>query len=276
MILSRFLRTTAGAVGVLCALAGCRAPEREIVITPGVSDVVARDVEGCAPLVRVAREDPIAFLRMCRDHYDVSIADYRCVFIKQERIDGVLRAAEEVAVLFRERPFSVDMTWLQNPGRAKRVNYVAGRWREDGSELFHVQPSGVLGLLAPGGVKRDIHGPEAQASSRRSIDEFGFRNTLARFIRAVEQRGGDPVHRFSFVGMRTFDGRACYAIERRPVEAPGDPRGEKSLTILIDRVWLVPICTRSYADVDGKQLLGSYCMEDVEFNVGLTDADFEP
>ena len=44
--------------------------------------------------------------------------------------------------------------------------------------------------------------------------------------------------------------------------------------ICIDRDWLVPAGCFAYADDAGEELLGTYVTTEVEFNVGLTDADF--
>ena len=126
---------------------------------------------------RSAAADPLGFLRRCREHYLSTIRDYRCLFYQREHFDheagGEAGGEREIAGAYREKPYSVDMRWLKNAERATRVSYVAGRWVQRGRETALIVPNGLLGLLAPGGVKRDIHAPEVRAVSRRSVGQVG-------------------------------------------------------------------------------------------------------
>lgn len=178
-------------------------------------------------------------------------------------------------ILFREDPYSVDMRWSRNPGPAKRVNYVAGRWIDKGRKLALIEPSGVLGLLVPGGVRHDIHGPEVRKAARRTIDQFGFKNTIDLIIKYCEIAQGDPGYELRYVGHGTVDGRSTYVLERRlPYTEPNKPYPDRLLVIHIDREWLLPTACYTYADEAREELLGSYVTTSVELNVGLTDEDF--
>jgi hypothetical protein len=178
-------------------------------------------------------------------------------------------------VLFREEPFSVEMNWLRGADKAQRITFVKGRWTRDGKQLAHIEPAGLLALLAPNGVKRDIHAPDVRAASRRTIDQFGFKNTLDLIIKWAEVAKSDPRYSFRFVGLDEFEGRPCYVLERRlPYTTMDAPYPDRLLVMYIDREWLVPTACYAYADDNRKELLGSYLTTNVEFNVGLTDADF--
>lgn len=226
-------------------------------------------------LARQAADDPLAFLELCREHYLETVRDYRCVFRKQERLHNGLSAEQVILIRFREEPFSVDMRWIENTARASRLTYQKGRWVEDGRQMAYVQPSGFLGLLAPRGVKRYIHGPTMMAESRRPVDDFGFKNTLDLIIGDCKQFQGDPGYELWYAGVSTFAERPCYALERRlPYEGEDGRYPNRRLTVYIDREWLVPLGTLAYADDAGTDLLGSYVLTDVEFNVGFPDADF--
>jgi len=226
---------------------------------------------------KLAAADPLAFLKHCLDNYDRTVSDYRCIFLKRERMNDRVGEEQEMAVLFREKPFSVDMRWIRNPGGATHVNYVEGRWNENGKEMAHIVPSGVLALLAPNGVKRGIHAPDVLAASRRSIDQFGFRSTLELIIKYSEMAQGQPGYEMHPRGIETFDGRSCYVFERKlPYTEPDEPYPDRTLMIYIDREWLVPLACLAYADDARKEMLGSYVTRSIEFNVGLTDADFDP
>ena len=189
----------------------------------------------------------------------------------------MLKPEQEMRVLFRANPVSVDMRWIRNAGIAKRVNYVAGRWIEDGRELFWVELTGLLALIAPNGVRRDIHGREAKRAARGSIDRFGFKSTLDRIIELCEAAKDDPQYDLRYVGRAEFDGRPTYVLERRlPYSAKGGFYPERLLQVHIDCEWLVPTACIGFADEQRETLIGSYTMTDVEMNVGLVDDDFKP
>lgn len=223
-----------------------------------------------------AARDPLGFLKACRQHYMNNVSDYRCLFAKRERIGGVVKDEQRIQVLYREHPLSVDMRWISNIGRASRVTYVAGRWvSDDGREMARVVPSGILGLIVPGGVKRDIHGLDMLKESRRPIDFFGFRSTLDLITKYCDQAADDPNYRLRYDGIHMLDGRPGYVFERRlPYTGRNGEYPDRLLVVHIDREWLVPTGCTAFADDAGDELLGSYTFTSVEFNTGLTDADF--
>src|SRR5437773_2722022 len=66
--------------------------------------------------------DPVAFLEKCLERYDQSgTKGYTCLFLKQERIGGVLQPREKIAAVFREEPHSVLMRWLEGQRKAVAV-----------------------------------------------------------------------------------------------------------------------------------------------------------
>ncbi len=224
---------------------------------------------------RLLAEQPLAFLRACRLHYDETVTDYRCRFVKEERIKGALGPEQKMDVLFREQPFSVDLVWTANPGRAKHVSYVQGRWVEDGNEMMLAVPSGVLGLLVPGGVKRAINGKAALARSRKPISNFGYKNSLDLIIKYCELARGHSEFRLEFLGVVDHHGRDAYLLERvLPYSGEGGVYPDRLLRIYIDTEWLVPTGVYAYMDDEAKTPLGKYLLLDPEFNVGLNDLDF--
>ena len=223
----------------------------------------------------LAASDPLAFLRACRKGYDASVRDYRCMFTKQERIDGELRPRQVTEVTFREEPFSVAMRWLENAGGAQRLSYVAGRRVKGGREFAHIHPAGMIALLAPGGVWRDIHGPEMMAESRKAVDSFGFRNTLDMLIEHCEKAAGDSRYALKYIGQGKLDERPCFVIERRlPFEGESGTYPDRVAVIYIDQEWLLPTGVYTYRDDAARELIGSYVITNVTFNVGFTDAEF--
>lgn len=224
---------------------------------------------------QLARRDALSFLKSCRAKYNDRVRDYRCRFIKRERVNGALSEEQEIDVSYREHPFSVHMNWVKNPGRAQEVSYVEDRWVKDGRQLALIKPSGLWGLLAPSGVKRDIRGEDVKAASRRTIDQYGFRNTLDLIIKYCDMAKGKPGYKLSYLGIAKLDGRETYVLERRlPFTVEDDPYPDRLLLIYIDREWLLPLGCYAYADDSGSELLGQYVSKDITLNVGLSDADF--
>lgn len=261
--------------GMACACAG--AP-RAVALggdgSRGGSADVSPQVKD-ADLESVARRDPLGFLRFCLRSVERGVRDYRCTFMKKERLPRGMTEEQVIAVWYRDDPFSVRMEWLENAGRASVVTFVEGRWRSGGQQQANVIPSGIFGFLAPGGVKRDIHGKDMRESSRRTIDQFGFRNSLKLIIKCCELAESDPYCSLEYQGRAVRTGRECFRFERRlPYREPGGAWPDHLLRFYIDVERLVPVAVFAYSDATGDRLLGSYISKDVELNVGLGDSDF--
>lgn len=226
-------------------------------------------------LESVAQRDPLGFLKFCLRSVERDVRDYRCTFMKKERLPTGMTEEQKIAVRYREDPFSVRMEWLEHAGRASVVTFVKGRWGSGGEQLANVIPSGIFGLLAPGGVKRDIHGKDMRKSSRRTIDQFGFRSSLELIIKYCELAADDPYYSLEYQGRAFRTGRECFRFERRlPYREAGGAWPDHLLRFYIDVEWLVPVAVFAYSDAAGERLLGSYISKDVELNVGLGDSDF--
>ncbi len=230
-------------------------------------------------LAKMAEADPLGFLRFCRaDYLRRDTKDYTCRFNKRENVGGRLHAKETIRVRCREKPFSVDMVWVKNASAAERAMYVEGAWKDKkGNSLAWVKPKGaILQLIVPK-IKQPIHGKRARKAARRSIDQFGFRNTLDLLIRYAERAYANGELELNMVGEGMIDGRPTWVFERfLPYSETRKTYPDALLRYHIDREWLVPVACYAYADRAGKKLLGSYEFGDVRFNVGLTNRDFDP
>lgn len=262
-------------VGLLCATSiQCHDATSQIPEPSSKPSKSAAFLKGDDELLLLASRDPIEFLRYCRTYYEATIVDYRGRFSKQERIKGRIRDEQVTEIRFREKPYSVDMRWVRNPGKASRVTYVAGRHVENDREMACIEPSGIVGLLVTS-VKRDIHSPEAREESRRTIDQFGFKNSLDLIIKYCEKATGESGYSLTFKGMEAFQGRPCYVFERRlPYDGEQGIYPDRLLVIQIDSEWLVPVGVFAYSDSEGRELLGRYVFTEIEYNTGLSDADF--
>jgi hypothetical protein len=224
----------------------------------------------------LVRSDPVGALRAALERYQRSVDDYTCTFEKQERVGGRLTAEQVTRVLFRETPFSVNMLWTRNEDQARRAIYVEGRWTGgNGEKLAVVEPAGRLARLFVDDVLRPIDGPEARKAARRSIAEFGFANMLRRILEFCDMGANRHELDVRYVGQGTLAGRPTYMVERRlPYTDENGRYPDRLLVVHLDQEYQLPTGCISYADEARKELLGSYIITDVQFNVGLTDMDF--
>jgi hypothetical protein len=220
-------------------------------------------------VVELAKTDHIALLKYCLDHYNRTYRDYTCTLVKQERINGVLGAEQEVQVKYKELPFSVAMKWTRNPPLGDRLLYVEGKFDNN----MMVRPANnLLRVLTGGQVLRKPDGPEAMRSTLRPVNLFGFRRGMEELIK-VYCDARDAGHlKEAFGGFAEVAGRKTLVLERY-LPAAGNYPAWKTV-ICIDLEFLVPVCIEGH-DWD-KQLSSRYVFENVRFNTGLTDDDFLP
>jgi len=267
----------AGGLGLQCH----QIARPEALLPAKVPDTPIRpiDAEADDQTAQLARSDPLGFLQHCLDRYDAArVRDYTCTFITEQRINGSLTPVQEARVRFRERPFSVDMFFVRNPVDAQRALYVQDAWRDDmGRELAWFKPAGAIVKLFVPKIQQPISGQRAKANSRRTLDEFGFRRTLEVILKYSQRGYQNQELRLQFIGQGQIDGRSTYVFERHlPYTGQEEPYPDALLRYHIDREWLVPTGCYSFADHEGRNLLGSYVTTDIRFNVGLMDADFDP
>ncbi|MBP7934069.1 MAG: DUF1571 domain-containing protein [Phycisphaerae bacterium] len=237
------------------------------------SPATAVQVSASSVEARAAR-DPVAFFESLLDVYDRGVRDYTCTFSKQERLGDTLGAMQVVEVMFRERPLSVRFKWIKNQDKCARVLYVAKQWVKDGNELAVVEPGAIARLVVPY-VMRPIHGDDAKRSSRRTIDQFGFRNTLALTLKYAKLAREQGVGDFAYKGTSEVDGRETLLFERHlPFTGDGSTWPDRVLVVHIDKEHLLPTLCQSYADDAKSVLLGHYQMVDAKFNVNLPDSTF--
>jgi hypothetical protein len=217
-------------------------------------------------MARLARTEPIAFLEACLARDEREVKGYRCTLVKQERINGELRKEEEVRVAFRADPFSVLMEWRKNADKAQRVLFVKG----ENKDKLVVLPAGAAAVL--GLWERPVDGPDAKASSRYTIDEFGIRLGMLRTLapmRAASKRGKLEVEYLGEKKVPELDGRVCYVLKRVGYEKPEDD-GITEATYFFDKeTWLQ---TGSILKGEGGKTIATYFFKDIELNPKF-DAD---
>ncbi len=243
---------------------------------------VVKDTGGIdAELLELARNDHIALLEKCIEHYEAEgITNYTCTFVKRERIRGSLGQEQKMDVKFLAEPFSVAITWTQNAPLADKVLYVADKWEdENGNSQMLVRPKGGLArLLAGESLLKDPAGPDAMKNALRPVTEFGFRNTLQALldVYVLAQERGEMEQ--SFEGISEVDGRKCLTLIRILPKDEDYPARKTVTCIDIERLLPLKVLGDGWqTNADGEHiLLANYEYHDVKLNPGLTPEDFTP
>jgi len=232
-----------------------------------VSAIAADKTPQKPDLEKLAREDHVALLELCLDRYHRSVQDYRCTFIKQERIRGVLGPEQWIDVKFLDNPFSVAMHWTRNIPIGETALYVEGEY--DGNML--VKPKGFLAKVV-GTVERKPTHPEVMKNTLRPITEFGFERALVnlRDVYVAARKAEECTETFG--GYADVAGRKAIVLIRYLPEGKGYPAYKTVTFIDVER--LLPLGLEGY-DANG-QLDCRYYYKDVELNPGLTATDFLP
>jgi hypothetical protein len=226
-------------------------------------------------VAQMARRSPLRLLREAQRRYQEYVTDYTCTFHKQENLDGRLTKVQTVEAKYRELNSSVHMRWVKNPGKARQVIYVKDKWTKGGKPAALCQPEGAVARLFVNSILMPIHGEEAKAASRRTIDQFGFANTLGLIVKYCIMAKARNELTLRCVGNGSVDNRPTYVFERiLPYTGEGGAYPDRVLVYHLDKETLLPVLCVSYADDQKQDLLGLYEYADVQLNVGLTEADF--
>jgi hypothetical protein len=246
-----------------------RNPTPPLVI-PGGDDIKPRDKDEKLSNEELAKTKPLEFLDYCLGEYDKKVSDgYRCVFVKQERVQGKLRDAERLHVHFRAKPYSVHMEWLEGAEFCVKSMYVEGENENNllaHSALFSI-PTGII-------VKRAVDDPSAKATSRFPITEFGIKPGMISTIRsmkAAQAKGTLQLRCEGIEPVAKLGDRPCYKLVRSPY-SPLEEDNINKLTIWIDRDTLMQVGSE-LIDIDGN-LIAEYYFRDIELNPTFSDKQF--
>ncbi len=222
----------------------------------------------------MAGADPVGFFEMALDRYDRGVRDYTCTFSKRELVHGRMTQRQVIEVHFRENPFSVRMKWIENADKCSRVLYVADKWIKNGLQYAIVEPGAIAKLFVPY-VMRPIHGEDARKSSRRTIDQFGLRNSLALTLKYCKLASQQNILDFRYTGTGEVDGRSTLVFERHlPYTGEDSAWPDRALVVHMDKELLLPVLCTAYADDAKTKLLGEYKIGDIKLNQNLPDSTF--
>lgn len=191
--------------------------------------------------------------------YD-GIHDYTALFLKRERINGVMQPLEKIELRFQE-PFKVYMAW-QEPDNGRVLTYIQG---ENDNKIL-VNPGGMLQFMR---MSLKPTSTLAMRNEHHSILEVGLRNTIDLLKQQYERGIQRDELDLRFRGYAEVDGRPAYHIEfvcsAKEQERDGyyAYRGE----IWVDREHDLPIKLHIY-DWDN-QLYEHYEYHRLRLNPGL-------
>ncbi|MFQ5430409.1 MAG: DUF1571 domain-containing protein [Phycisphaerae bacterium] len=233
----------------------------------------------------LVRHKPLDALKEALKRIDRENRDYTCTFVKQERLSRGMAAEQEVQVKFRPQPYSLMMKWTRNPGLAEQVIYVKGRWIDEDADdpnlrdLAVARPNKMARMIVGKSIKQPIRGFFAKRSSRRSLDEFGFKRALDLLIKYCDLAESRGELKLEFKGETYFDGRPVWLIRRSlPYRGEGGRYPDRVADIYIDKEYQVPVAVYCFSGDERipENLLGKYEYREVRFDVELDDAVFEP
>lgn len=211
----------------------------------------------------------IAMLDSGRKHLE-DAQDFQGVLHKQERLGGVLGDPQEVRVKMRRDPTAVYLNWENDSG--KEILWRKGQ--DDGKLLLH--PGGWKGRLTP--VLRIAPDHKlVQGLTRRPVEKIG----LWKMGNELHER--QPALHKSEISMTMDDytspcGRECQSFRILDSERQEDDYDHITV-VYVDRIWKIAVGCDVYGwPEEGEEppLLESYFYSQIEFNVGLSDRDFDP
>lgn len=217
----------------------------------------------------LCRTKPLAAVQESLAGYERTVQTFRCNFVKQEFLNNTLRPTEKIRCEFREEPFSVTMTWLENPGRAAHMIFVHG---ENEDQLLAVPASKTQRFLTGGFVKRSPYDKEVMQAARNPVTKFGIRGMTRGLLEQWDATNGN--YELNYMGLTEIPelpGRKVHTFHYRP----GVPEGEEQITekkIYFDSEWKILVGLVLHSN---EQLIARYFYQELEINPMLPEDTFQ-
>ena len=241
-------------------------PDRSAIAHPATHPSQSEASDEVHPTVKAKQA-----IAACKANY-VNIRDYTCLFIKRERIGGILTSQQEMLMKARAEPLSFYMKF-RRPHKGREAIFVTGR--NNGKVKAHDVG---IGKVIAGTMDLDPKGSMAMESSLHPITEAGIGHlidTVAHHWSAELKPGESVIH---FRENLRIGKSLCTMIEStHPLKHPN--YRFYRVRLYIDRENGLPIRFEAYdwparPGVEG-ELLEEYTYLDLKTNVGLTDLDFD-
>lgn len=222
-----------------------------------------------------AKEHPLKpAIRLAQQSLDMlaDVKDYQAAIARRELVGNEL-VVESMQMKFREEPFSVYLLFGgTNAGR--EVIYVDGR---NDNKLMAHEGSGFKSFFGTVSLRPDD--PQVLKQSRHKITEIGLRNMLTAIIDRWEGESQYGECDVKYYQNAKINDRECLAIQST------HPRPRRQFKFHMTRLYLdketgmaVRLENWGFPKVPGGKpvLIEEYTYSQLQTNVGLTEADFDP
>lgn len=239
-----------------------------------VERTARNDVPPLPPIAAHPLQQPIdlAFASLARAR---EVRDTVYTFVKREAVDGKLTDHEAMIIKVRNEPFSIYVYTLgPKQPKGQEAIYVAGR--NDNKVLVHVTGlrHKLVGMLA---LSPDA--PEIMEGNRYSITSGGYVNMLSQIVRLYQQESAEGVSEVHVIPGAKVDGRVCTCVQVSHPH-PGRNFVFQMTRLFYDDATGLPLRWEAYdfpqQPGQAPPLAEEYTYRNVQLNVGLTDADFDP
>lgn len=220
-------------------------------------------------------DQPLAWLHEAKRNYG-AVKDYSCVLVSQERVGGKLEEQNIIQLKMKTEPFSVHMRWLApKKQQGQEVVFVKGK----NSGKMRVKSS-ILGLTNSAllFMSIDPNDPRVLQHSRHTILEAGLGNMIDQNLMHWETSRKIANSKVDITQSR-YNNRACIRIEVTAIRLDPSAYCHRSV-IFLEKDSKIPIRLENYdRPRDGSQpggdLLEEFSYVNLQFNVGLTEKDFD-
>jgi hypothetical protein len=225
-------------------------------------------------------------LLLARESLDLMVSrvnDYTARFVKQE-LDTSGNLGEEselfMKMMPRHRHGAVDAP-MRVYLRFDRPDSLKGREVIWGQDLYNgklaVHEGGLLGLIT---LYLEPTGFVAMKGQRFPISEIGLTRLVEILIERGEKDANNPDVTVTLTRDHSFDGKPAELIRVQRTKPSDDPNDFSLAEITFDRGRTLILQYRSFGwpktSAASPPLIESYSYHDLQINVGLTDADFDP
>ena len=227
-----------------------------------------KQVIPAAAVVQADLDQAIAWMQEAKRNY-TAVKDYTCMLVSQENVNGKLLDANYIQLKMKTEPFSVHMRWAApEKNKGQEVAFVLGK----NNNKMRVKS----GFLGPLWLSIDPNDKRVTQHSRHNILEAGIGNMIDQ---TVIQWDKDRKIGKTNVKTAVFlcNGKTCHKVElTRMVK---DSAYCHRTVIYLEKDSKLPIRLDNYdwprdGGPAGGDLLESFSYVNLEFNVGLKDADF--
>jgi Protein of unknown function (DUF1571) len=216
-------------------------------------------------------DQPLAWMQEAKSNY-AAVKDYTCMLVSQERIDGKLGDENIMQMKVKVQPFSVYLKWL-GPAKdvGREVAYVQGK--NNNKMRVKSKETGILGFISI-----DPTDPRVLKTSRHTIRDAGIGHMIDETIKAWEIDRASGKAKVLPALQAEYNKRECLKIEVVHLEKNAQTPCYRTV-IYLEKVSKLPIRLENYdwprqgGPADGEKL-EVFSYPNLQFNVGLTDAEF--